>query len=210
LAYWRPLKTQKGFRVFSRLNTLVSWLYYAVSWLVVLVLILHHAFYDWLLMEPIDVGGTFMGGMAAQLYLIGWTVATLGLIVAILLRLSGAIFGWISTGLVPLGIGVWWQLNYPDNAEEVIYSIGRQGIAVYMMIGVVLLGSGLYARARFKTRVPDREQMPVQIIVAAMLAAFFIGVPQAIYKQQTMPRCAFNKNGQQLTVCTGGERVIVD
>ena len=110
----------------SRLNTLQSWLYYAVSWLVVLVLILHHAFYDWLLMEPIDVGGTFMGGgMAVQLYLMGWTVATLGLIVAVLLRLPGAIFGWIGTGLVPLGIGIWWQFNYPDNAEDVIYSISQ-------------------------------------------------------------------------------------
>ena len=198
----------------SRLNTLQSWLYYAVSWLVVLVLILHHAFYDWLLMEPIDVGGTFMGGgMAVQLYLMGWTVATLGLIVAVLLRLPGAIFGWIGTGLVPLGIGIWWQFNYPDNAEDVIYSISQHEIGSFMIIGVILLASGLYARAKLKKRVPDRDQMPVQIIVALMLAAFYIGVPLAIYKQQTMPRCAFNKDGQQLTVCLGNdesERVIVD
>jgi len=200
--------------VLSRLNTLQSWLYYAVSWLVVLVLILHHAFYDWLLMEPIDVGGTFMGGgMAVQLYLMGWTVATLGLIVAVLLRLPGAIFGWIGTGLVPLGIGIWWQFNYPDNAEDVIYSISQHEIGSFMIIGVILLASGLYARAKLKKRVPDRDQMPVQIIVALMLAAFYIGVPLAIYKQQTMPRCAFNKDGQQLTVCLGNdesERVIVD
>lgn len=190
----------------SRLNTLQSWLYYAVSWLVVLVLILHHAFYDWLLMEPIDVGGTFMGGgMAVQLYLMGWTVATLGLIVAVLLRLPGAIFGWIGTGLVPLGIGIWWQFNYPDNAEDVIYSISQHEIGSFMIIGVILLASGLYARAKLKKRVPDRDQMPVQIIVALMLAAFYIGVPLAIYKQQTMPRCAFNKDGQQLTVCLGND-----
>ncbi|WP_185076521.1 hypothetical protein [Pseudomonas frederiksbergensis] len=185
-----------------------------MSWLVVLVLILHHAFYDWLLMEPVDVGGTFMGGgMAIQLYLIGWTVATLGMIVALLLRLPGAMFGWIGAGLVPLGIGAWWQLNYPDNAEEVIYSISRQGIGTFMLIGAMLLGSGLYARARRKTRALDREHMPVQFIVALMLAAFFIGVPLAIYKQQTMPHCAFSKEGQQLTVCLGdddSERVIVD
>ncbi|RON53948.1 hypothetical protein BK665_13695 [Pseudomonas frederiksbergensis] len=200
--------------MFSRLNTLWSWLFYAMSWLVVLVLILHHAFYDWLLMEPVDVGGTFMGGgMAIQLYLIGWTVATLGMIVALLLRLPGAMFGWIGAGLVPLGIGAWWQLNYPDNAEEVIYSISRQGIGTFMLIGAMLLGSGLYARARRKTRALDREHMPVQFIVALMLAAFFIGVPLAIYKQQTMPHCAFSKEGQQLTVCLGdddSERVIVD
>lgn len=198
----------------SRLNTLQSWLYYAVSWLVVLALILHHAFYDWLLMEPIDVGGTFMGGgMAVQLYLMGWTVATLGLIVAVLLRLPSAIFGWIGIGLVPLGIGIWWQFNYPDNAEDVIYSISQHEIGSFMIIGVILLASGLYARAKLKKRVPDRDQMPVQIIVALMLAAFYIGVPLAIYKQQTMPRCAFNKDGQQLTVCLGNdesERVIVD
>jgi hypothetical protein len=200
--------------VFSRLNTLWSWLFYVMSWLVVFVLILHHAFYDWLLMEPVDVGGTFMGGgMAIQLYLIGWTVATLGMIVTMLLRLPGAMFGWIGAGLVPLGIGAWWQLSYPDNAEEVIYSISRQGIGTFMLIGAMLLGSGLYARARRKTRALDREHMPVQFIVALMLAAFFIGVPLAIYKQQTMPHCAFSKEGQQLTVCLGdddSERVIVD
>lgn len=200
--------------MFSRLNTLWSWLFYVMSWLVVFVLILHHAFYDWLLMEPVDVGGTFMGGgMAIQLYLIGWTVATLGMIVTMLLRLPGAMFGWIGAGLVPLGIGAWWQLSYPDNAEEVIYSISRQGIGTFMLIGAMLLGSGLYARARRKTRALDREHMPVQFIVALMLAAFFIGVPLAIYKQQTMPHCAFSKEGQQLTVCLGdddSERVIVD
>lgn len=198
----------------SRLNTLWTGLFYAMSWLVVLVLMLHYAFYDWLLITPIDVGGTFMGGgMATQLYLIGWTVATLGLIVAVLLRLPGALYGWIGAGLLPLGIGAWWELNYPDNAEDVIYSTSPREIGILMLIGAVLMGSGLYARAKRKTRALDREFMPVQFIVAGMLAAFFIGVPMAIYNQQTMPRCAFSKEGQQLTVCLGdddSERVIVD
>lgn len=198
----------------SRLNTLWTGLFYAMSWLVVLVLMLHYAFYDWLLITPIDVGGTFMGGgMATQLYLIGWTVATLGLIVAVLLRLPGALYGWIGAGLLPLGIGAWWQLNYPDNAEDVIYSTSPQEIGSLMLIGAMLLGSGLYVRAKRKLRTLDREFMSVQFIVAMMLAAFFIGVPMAIYNQQTMPRCAFSKEGQQLTVCLGdddSERVIVD
>ncbi|WP_256735433.1 hypothetical protein [Pseudomonas sp. dw_612] len=182
-----------------------------MSWLVVLVLVLHYAFFDWLLITPIDVGGTFMGGgMATQMYLIGWIMATLGLIVAILLRLPGALYGWIGAGLVPLGIGAWWQLNYPDNAEEVIYSTSPHEIGTVMLIGVMLLGSGLYVRARRKPRALDREHMPVQFIIAAMLAAFFIGVPLAIYKQQTLPHCAFNKAGQQLTVCIGDDPVIVD
>ncbi len=197
--------------MFSRLNTLWTWLFYAMSWLVVLVLVLHYAFFDWLLITPIDVGGTFMGGgMATQMYLIGWIMATLGLIVAILLRLPGALYGWIGAGLVPLGIGAWWQLNYPDNAEEVIYSTSPHEIGTVMLIGVMLLGSGLYVRARRKPRALDREHMPVQFIIAAMLAAFFIGVPLAIYKQQTLPHCAFNKAGQQLTVCIGDDPVIVD
>lgn len=198
----------------SRLNTLWTWLHYAMSWLVVLVLILHHAFYDWLLMEPIDVGGTFMGGgMAIQLYLFGWIVATLGIIVAVLLRLPGAMWGWIGAGVVPLGFGVWWQVNYPDNAEQVIYSVSQHEIGSFMLIGVLLLASGLYVRALRKPRAPDPEQMPVQFIAALLLAGFFIGVPMSIYKKQTMPHCAFSKEGQQLTVCLGdddNERVIVD
>ncbi|MDN3224412.1 hypothetical protein [Pseudomonas nunensis] len=200
--------------MFSRLNTLWTGLFYAMSWLVVLVLMLHYAFYDWLLITPIDVGGTFMGGgMATQLYLMGWTVATLGLIVAVLLRLPGALYGWIGAGLVPLGIGAWWQLNYPDNGEEVIYSTSPHEIGTVMLIGAMLLGSGLYFRAKRKRWALDREFMSVQFIVAMMLAAFFIGVPMAIYKQQNLPHCAFSKEGQQLTVCLGdddNERVIVD
>lgn len=197
--------------MFSRLNVVWPVLFHLLSGLVVLVMILHVAFFNWCLITPIDVGGTFMGGgMATQMYLIGWGVATSGLVVAILLRLPGAIFGWIGSGLMPLGIGAWWQLNYPDNADQVIYSISQHAIGSFMIIGVIVLASGLYAREKLKHRAPDREQMPVQFIVAVLLATFFIGVPLAQYKQASLPRCVFNKAGEQLTVCIGDERVIID
>ncbi|WP_429514260.1 hypothetical protein [Pseudomonas frederiksbergensis] len=198
--------------MFSRLNTLVSGLFHAVSGLVVLVLILHVAFFNWQLMTPRDVGGTFMGGgMETPMYLMSWGVALLGLVIAVLLRLPGAIGGWIGSGLVPLGIGTWWQLNYPDNdTGNAIYSISEHEIGSFMIIGVILLSSGLYAREKLKNREPDPEQMPVQFIAAVLLAAFFIGVPLAKYKQASLPHCAFNKSGEQLTVCIGDKRVIID
>jgi hypothetical protein len=198
--------------VFSRRNTLVSGLFHAVCWLVVLVLILHVAFFNWQLMKPLNVGGTFMGGgMATELYLMGWGVATLGLIVAILLRLPGAIYGWIGSGLLTMGIGAWWQLNYPDNdTGNAIYSISEHEIGSFMIIGVIVLSTGFYAREKLKNRVPDPEQMPVQFIAAVLLGAFFIGVPLAKYTEKPLPYCAFNKAGQQLSICIGKERVIVD
>ncbi|WP_242487705.1 hypothetical protein [Pseudomonas sp. TH31] len=188
-----------------------SWLYYPLSWLAVLVLISHVVVFNWFLLKPTDVGGTFMGGgMATQSYLMGWVVATLGLIIAVLCRLPGSITGWIGSGLVPLCIGLWWQLHYPNDAEQVIYSSSPHIIAVYMLIGAVLMGSGLYARSRIKMRTPSRLKMFGQIFVAAALTAIYVGAPVAISKQRALPDCAFNKAGQQLTVCIGDERVIVD
>lgn len=150
------------------------------------------------------------GGMATQMYLMGWGVATLGLVVAILLRLPGAIFGWIGSGLVPLCIGAWWQLNYPENTGDAMYSITEHEIGSFMIIGVIVLASGLYAREQLKNRMPDREHMPVQFVAAILLGAFFIGVPLAKYTQTPLPYCAFNKAGQQLSICLYHNRVIID
>lgn len=209
----RP-QTQKGIRVLSRPRTLWSWLYYPLSCIAVFVLTLHIAAFDWLLITPIDVGGTFMGGgMATQLYLMGWGAASVGLLLAVVCRLPGSIYGWISAGLLPVGIGAWWQLDYPANADQMILSTSRQEIGVAMLIGAVLLCSGLYARSRIKSRAsktsPSRSAMSGRMAVATMLLILFVGVPMAIFKQQSLPYCAVNKAGQQLTVCLGEDDVPV-
>ena len=102
------------------------WLYSPVSCLTACVVLMHIGFFSWALLTPRVVSGTLFGGaMGTQLYLGGWVVAALGLIVTILLRLPGSIFAWIASGLVPLCIGGWWQLNYPDDASgTLIYSPG--------------------------------------------------------------------------------------
>ena len=189
----------------SRPRTLWSWLYYPLSYIAV---------FDWSLITPIDVGGTFMGGgMATQLYLIGWGAATVGLLLAVVFRLPGSIYGWISAGLLPLGIGAWWQLNYPANADQLILSTSRQQIGVAMLIGAVFLCSGLFARSRIKSSAsktsPSRSEMLGRMTVAVALLTLFVGVPMAIFKQQSLPNCAVNKAGQQLTVCLGEDDVPV-
>lgn len=121
-----------------------QWIYYPICWLAVLSLLLHIAFYDWNLLTPIDVGGTFMGGMGGQLFASGWVAATVALLLAMLVRIPGAIHACILAGLMPLAIGVWWQINYPDDAEQRIYSISPHEIGSAMLIGAVLFGLGLF------------------------------------------------------------------
>ncbi|WKW30563.1 hypothetical protein KIH13_16635 [Pseudomonas viridiflava] len=129
------------------------WLYYTVSWITVCVVLLHVTFFSWALLTPKEVGGTLFGGaMGTQLNLNGWGVATVGLIVAILLRLPGSIHAWIAAGLLPLCIGGWWQLNYPDGANgNLIYSPAQSDIKVAMLIGAAILASGVYAYLIAKT-----------------------------------------------------------
>lgn len=196
-----------------RSNTRWLWLYFPMSWIAVGGVLLHIVFYDWTLLTPKDVGGTLFGGaMSTQLLLSGWAVATLGLIVAILLRLPGSILAWITAGLVPLCIGGWWQLNYPDDANgNLLYSPVQADITIAMLIGAAILASGLYARSRAKTASRNASLSGLKIfgktVAAAALSAFFIAVPLAFLKQQALPHCAFSKEGQQLSVCLSEEDV---
>jgi len=177
-------------------------------------MIAHLSVFDWSLITPKDVGGTFMGGaMDVLAYLMGWAVVTFGLLTAIVCRLPGSIFGWISAGLITLLIGAWWQLNYPDSTGDVMYSISEHEIGSIMIIGVIVLSSGLYARDQLKARPPSPNPAPWKIIIAALLVAFFMGVPLAIHilsRQPPLPYCAFNKTGQQLSICLDHNRVIID
>lgn len=190
------------------------WFYYPVCWLAVLALIVHIAFYDWNLLTPIDVGGTLMGGMNGQLFAGAWLVATLTLLLSMLMRLPGSITGCIVAGLLPLVIGAWWQVNYPDDSGELIYSISRHHIGSAMLTGAALLALGLFLRSRLKRNSSaSRSGLIVRFIVAILIAIVFIGAPLRIAMQRSLPNCAFSKNGQQLTICLSDdetERVIVD
>ena len=58
-----------------------------------------------------------------------------------------------------------------------------------------------------------RQVLFLQTLWALVLAAAFILPPLSFIKQQSLPRCAFNKAGEQLTVCLSddpNEPVIVD
>lgn len=193
-----------------------QWIYYPICWLAVLSLLLHIAFYDWNLLTPIDVGGTFMGGMGGQLFASGWVAATVALLLAMLVRIPGAIHACILAGLMPLAIGVWWQINYPDDAEQRIYSISPHEIGSAMLIGAVLFGLGLYLRSRLnkqKKGAPTLWAMIGRSATAILISTVFIGVPIYVARQMSLPHCAFTKDGQQLTICLSdddNERVIVD
>ncbi|WP_415763096.1 hypothetical protein [Pseudomonas sp. CP4] len=190
------------------------WIYYPICWLAVLSLLLHSAFYDWNLLTPIDVGGTFMGGIGGQLFASGWVAATVALLLAMLARIPGAINACILAGLMPLAIGMWWQINYPDDAEQRIYSISPHEIGSAMLIGALLLVLGLFLRSRLrKQRAPSLWAMIGRLATAILILTVFIGVPIYVARQMSLPHCAFTEDGQQLTICLSdddNERVIVD
>ncbi|MFW9080128.1 hypothetical protein ACOI9X_12745 [Pseudomonas sp. P2757] len=201
--------------VLSRPNLL--WLYYPICWLSVTVLVLHLAFYDWLLLTPTDVGGTLMGGMGGQMYASAWMITALGLLIAMLVRLPGSTVACMAAGAVQTGISIGWLVMYPDNAEQVIYSTSQKGIVVAMLIGVAMFLAGFYLRAWLKKRSTQKPLSRLKLVgkfaVAALLALIFIGVPVKIAQHRSLPHCAFDKNGMQLTICLGDsddERVFVD
>ncbi|WP_339465669.1 MULTISPECIES: hypothetical protein [unclassified Pseudomonas] len=204
---------RKGLNVLSRPNAL--WLYYPLCWLAALTLLLHSAFYDWNLMTPIDVGGTFMGGMGGQMFVSAWVLTTVVLLISLLVRLPGSIHACIAAGLLPLGMGAWWLVNYPDDAEQRIYSISPHEIGSAMLIGAGLMLFGLFLRSRLKkshsSGQPSRFAMIGRSVVAVLIAVVFIGAPIKIATHLELPHCAFSKEGQQLTICLGDdEHVIVD
>ena len=190
------------------------WFYYPVCWLAALALILHIAFYDLYLMSPRDVGGTFMGGMNGPMYASAWMITTGALLLSLLLRLPGSIPACIAAGLLPLGIGTWWLINYPDDAQQQIYSITPHEIGSAMFIGGALLALGLFLRSRLKkNRLASRPVLIGKTVVAILIAIVFIGAPIRIAMQRSLPNCAFDKDGHQLTICLSddeNERVFID
>lgn len=125
---------------------------------------------------------------------------------------------WIVAGLVPLLLGAWWRINYPDDADgNLIFSPQAWELDYAMAIGCGLVFSGLYwyRRGRLKPRpvATSADVLLPRTVGALILAGVFLLPPLNFIKQQALPNCAFNKAGQQLTVCLGddpNEQVIVD
>ncbi|WP_246226554.1 hypothetical protein [Pseudomonas atagonensis] len=94
-----------------------------------------------------------------------------------------------------------------------IYSISPHDIGSAMFIGAAILGLGLFLRSRLTNqRLPSRPALVAKFVVAALIAVVFIGAPVKMALHTALPHCAFDKNGQQLTVCLSDddEQVFVD
>ncbi|AIC19229.1 hypothetical protein EY04_10090 [Pseudomonas chlororaphis] len=202
-----------------RLFTLWLWINAVLSGIAVAAPLSVMVFTDLQLIVPRDVSGTLFGGaMGFQLYLGIWLLCALGLGLALLTRMPGARLAWIVAGLVPLLLGAWWRINYPDDADgNLIFSPQAWELDYAMAIGCALVFSGLYwyRRGRLKPRpaATSADVLLPRTVGALILASLFLLPSLNFIKQQALPNCAFNKAGQQLTVCLGddpNEQVIVD
>ncbi|QNH78420.1 hypothetical protein GGD92_09270 [Pseudomonas protegens] len=203
----------------SRLFTLWLWLYRPLCWIVVAIPLSVMLLCDVQMMQPRDVSGTLFGGaMGFQLYLFAWVLCLIGLVLALLTRMPGARMAWLLAGLVPLLLGVWWRLTYPDD-EDGSRAFSPQAWELDYMMGIACLfvvsGLYLYWRRRLAPRpaAQSADVLFLRTFWALILAAIFILPPLSFIKQQSLPRCAFNKAGEQLTVCLSddpNEPVIVD
>ncbi|WP_277588319.1 hypothetical protein [Pseudomonas chlororaphis] len=201
-----------------RLFTLWLWINAVLSGIAVAAPLAVMVIADLQLIVPRDVSGTLFGGaMGFQLYLGLWLVCLLGLTLALLTRMPGARLAWIVAGLVPLLLGAWWRINYPDDADgNLIFSPQAWELDYAMAIGCGLVFSGLYwyRRGRLKPRsVATRADVLLPRTVGALILAGVFILPALNFIKQPLPTCAFNKAGQQLSVCLSddpNERVIVD
>lgn len=200
---------RKGLRVLTRPKA--PWIYYLICWLAALSLLAHIVFTDWKLLKPTDIGGTLMGGMNGLVLNGGWLMAVTGLLLTLILRAPGSVFACVGAGVSTLGIGSFCYLNYPDNADQLIYSVSPDEIGRAMLTGAGFVALGLFLRPRFKTTaLPPRPLLIGQIVVALLIALLFVGLPIKNALQKPLPSCAFDKQGHQLSICLGNDRVIVD
>ncbi|MCK9802035.1 hypothetical protein M1B34_31350 [Pseudomonas sp. MAFF 302030] len=192
--------------------------YYCASALAICALVLGLGYINWDLIKPIDVGGTlFGGGMAAAAQLMGWAIVFTSLMLCLLLRLPGATLGSLVSGALLLGISAGWRLFYPDDFDgNLLYSPTPREIDLMLMIGAALFyGSWvLWRRRRAMPRVKPVPglMLALRTLVAACIAGCALFMTLKLL-QPPLPTCAFNKAGQQLSICLGdglNERVIVD
>ncbi|WP_236186960.1 hypothetical protein [Pseudomonas protegens] len=200
----------------SRLYTLWSRLYYPLCWIAVAAPTATMIHCNLNLIVPRDVGGTLFGGsMGFLMYLGGWALSVLGLLLALLTRVPGARLAWIVAGLVQLLLGLWWRIHYPDDFDgNLIFSIQARELDYVIVFGFALVYSGVYLlrQQRLKPRPPaHRKLLLLRTLWALVLGAAFILPPLQAITRKPLPYCAFDRAGNQLSICLGpGTRVIVD
>ncbi|NBF06789.1 hypothetical protein GV819_31435 [Pseudomonas sp. Fl5BN2] len=200
----------------SRLNTFWSRLYYPLCWIAVAAPLAAMIHCNLHLIVPRDVSGTLFGGSIGFLmYLGGWALSVLGLVLALLTRVPGARLAWIVAGLVQLLLGLWWRINYPDDYDgNLIFSIQARELDYVMVFGFALVYSGVHLlrQQRLKPRPPaNRNALLLRTLWALVLGAAFILPPLQAITRKPLPYCAFDRAGNQLSLCLGpGTRVIVD
>lgn len=200
----------------SPLHTFWSRLYYLLCWIAVAAQLATMIRCNLHLIVPREVGGTLFGGsMGFMLYLGGWAFSVIGLGLAVLTRVPGARLAWIIGGLVQLLLGLWWRINYPDDFDgNLIFSIQARELDYVMVFGFALVYSGVYLlrQQRLKPRPPaHRKLLLLRTLWALVLGAAFILPPLQAITRKPLPYCAFDRAGNQLSICLGpGTRVIVD
>lgn len=199
----------------SPLHTFWSRLYYLLCWIAVAAQLATMIRCNLHLIVPREVGGTLFGGsMGFMLYLGGWALSVIGLGLAVLTRVPGARLAWIIGGLVQLLLGLWWRIHYPDDFDgNLIFSIQARELDYVMVFGFALVYSGIYLlhQQRLKPRAPATlRELSLRIAWTLLLGGFFIP-PLVNASKAPLPYCAFNRAGEQLSLCLGpGTRVIVD
>lgn len=190
------------------LRTKVSgwiWLYYALSLIATGGIIANLGYSNWHLIKPINIGGTLFGGsFSFQMHFIRWVIASTGLLLAIVLRLPGYRLAWIAAGVFPLFMGTWWYFNYPDNAQgNLVLSPPPEDISRDILLGTMLLLSVIFIPKRKKPPSRARFIVLLKTAVAGVFIALFLGLPLHLALRESLPDCAHDKDGRQLTMCIG-------
>lgn len=197
------------------LPTLKRVIYYAASWLAVSAILTLFALINFYTLKPTDVGGTLFGGMFSAMFdLIYWSCAASGFCFLALFRLSGWRVAWVLAGLVQIGIGALWRIQYWQDYEsdELILSPMPGELYVSMLVGAGMAAIGIvkYRHARRNPVAPRPSY--AKAVAALLLIALYFALPLHFYLREPLPYCAFSPSGQQLTVCLGDndERIIVE
>ncbi|KTC41585.1 MAG: hypothetical protein ACN6QY_21390 [Pseudomonas sp.] len=199
-----------------RLSTLWFRLYHLLCWVAVAAPLALKIHCDLNLITPRSIGGTLFGGaIDLQLNLAGWALCTLGLALAVLIRMPGARLAWLIAGVVPLILAAWWRINYPDDADgNLIFSTQDWELDYMMVLGLAWAASGLYLLRRQRLRprpITSTTALALRTLCALILAVAFILAPLLTITRKPLPYCAFDRAGKQLSLCLGpGTRVIVD
>nr|WP_276614007.1 hypothetical protein [Pectobacterium aquaticum] len=195
--------------------TLKRVIYYAASWLAVSAILTLFALINFYTLKPTDVGGTLFGGMFSAMFdLIYWSCAASGFCFLALFRLSGWRVAWVLAGLVQIGIGALWRIQYWQDYEsdELILSPMPGELYVSMLVGAGMAAIGIvkYRHARRNPVAPRPSY--AKAVAALLLIALYFALPLHFYLREPLPYCAFSPSGQQLTVCLGDndERIIVE